>query len=160
MTKKEKRSPLFLFLPFFLFNLCSLSKQIAIIKKIRHFLSPSFSQAIQRWWWWWAVVVEGNGSVASKEEENPKRGEKVIFFGGEGGGEPKEEWKTFSPLSSRLGRRGGLGGLGRCLADLGRGHRRRAVGREDGERHDRGGDAARDDEGEDLRVFFKGFFFR
>ena len=42
-------------------------------------------------------------------------------------------------------------GLGRGLADLGRGHRRRAVGRVDADRCDQGGDAARDDEGEDLR---------
>ena len=51
--------------------------------------------------------------------------------------------------SLRLG--SGLGGLGRGLADLGRGHRRRAVGRVDADRCDQSGDAARDDEGEDLR---------
>ena len=74
--------------------------------------------------------------------------------------ETTRESNSTLTLYLRLGSgRRGLGGLGRGRADLARGHRRRAVGRVDAERRDRGGDAARDDEGEDLeKVLLKSFF--
>ena len=86
--------------------------------------------------WWWKHCFN------FKKEENSRKEEEKNFF-----------------FYLRLGR-GGLGGLGRGLADLAGGHRRGAVGRVDAEGRDRRGDAARDDEGEDLTGVFSRFFFR